>query len=1210
MNEREVFIAALERVDPAERRAYLDEACRGDEPLRRGVEALLDAHERADSFLEPPELPPLPPASPPAILGECVARLLQPHAADGSFPGTTTVPCYPPGLEPVREGPGTVLGPYRLLEQLGEGGFGVVFLAEQQEPLRRRVALKVIKPGMDTRQVVARFEAERQALALMDHPHIAKVLDGGETPGGLPFFVMELVKGVPITRFCDDNRLTPHERLGLFVDVCAAVQHAHQKGVIHRDLKPSNVLVASHDGTPVVKVIDFGIAKAVGPPLTDKTVYTQFMQLVGTPLYMSPEQAGMSALDVDTRSDIYALGVLLYELLTGATPFDPERFRQAAYDEIRRMIQEEEPPRPSARLSGAGPATATAAASRGSDPNRLKRFVRGELDWVVMKCLEKDRSRRYESAGGLARDVERFLRDEPVQACPPSAGYRLRKFLRRNKGPVLAAGLVLAALVSGIIGTTLGMIRATDAEAAAVTVAKQKERALKDREAALTAAHRSEHNAQDQLFGALLNQARALRFGGQAGQRFDGLKALAQATGIARARGFGEAEFLKLRGEAVACLALPDLRFERTLPGKVPHGYWLAFDPALRHYVYSDGRGNLSVRRVADGVETARMPGPDGPTAWVYLRFSPDGRWLGTTHAISGRPSQTAVWEFRRGKPGRKVFLELGHLGDFSPDSRLVAGTRADGVVTVCEVPSGREVQRFDQGLAGGGVIFHPDGRHLAVYLKSDPSALAVLDRETGKEVARYQTPADATGEPSWRRDGRLLAIPCGDQRIYVWDHDEKRLQSVLEGHTGRGILIQFSHAGDFLVSSSWDWTVRLWDPVSGRQLVQAAGGLRTTIRRDDRQAVSVTKDGHPKLWEVAGGWECRTLHHSSVGNGTARPGDWGPRGLDFSPDGRLLVSCSLDGTRLWDLTDFAAVASLPTGATETALFHPDGESLFTYGADGLSRWPIRREGERGAGPPGRVETLRVGPPRALDVPGNWPYAIMALDRRGERLAAVDYGNGRAIVLDLREPGRKLVLSHPGVIDCRLSPDGRWAVTGAPTKPGAEVCKVWDTASGEPVAWRAPAGESFHFFTRDGRWLVTSPPGGSPLNFWRTGSWQPSPPPVRHSPAVLDIRRVAPDGRLAFTWGGGPPRLLDVGTGKVLAALAPPRDVNAVTARFNPDGTRLAVASDNHTVHLWDLPALRRGLAGIGLDWELPPYPPAPAQSGRPLRVVVEPGDR
>ncbi|HJZ59374.1 MAG TPA: serine/threonine-protein kinase, partial [Gemmataceae bacterium] len=382
----DLFLKAAGLGSPDGRREFLDRECAGDPALRAEVEALLEANDRAGSFLESPVVAP-----------NLIATVEAAAAA---------------------ERPGGALGPYKLLEQIGEGGFGVVYMAEQTAPVRRKVALKIVKPGMDTRQVVARFEAERQALAIMDHPNIAKVLDAGATDAGRPYFVMELVRGVPVTRFCDDRRLTARERLVLFVSVCQAVQHAHQKGVIHRDLKPSNVLVTLHDGRPVPKVIDFGIAKALGQQLTDKTLFTGYAQMIGTPLYMSPEQAELSGLDVDTRSDIYSLGVLLYELLTGTTPLDGERLRGLGYDELRRVILTEEPPKPSTRISTLGAAAVTVSANRQSDPKRLGQAVRGELDWIVMKALEKDRNRRYETANSLALDVQRYLADEPVMAGP------------------------------------------------------------------------------------------------------------------------------------------------------------------------------------------------------------------------------------------------------------------------------------------------------------------------------------------------------------------------------------------------------------------------------------------------------------------------------------------------------------------------------------------------------------------------------------------------------------------------------------------------------------------------------------------------------------------------------------------------------------------------------------------------------------------------
>ncbi len=363
-----------------------------------------------------------------------------------------------------------MIGPYKLLEQIGEGGMGVVFMAEQTRPVQRRVALKIIKAGMDSREVVARFEAERQALAMMDHPNIARVFDAGATDTGRPYFVMELVRGVPVTEFCNQNNLSIRERLELFVTVCQAVQHAHQKGIIHRDIKPTNVLVTLHDGRPVIKVIDFGVAKATGQKLTDKTLFTGFTQMVGTPLYMSPEQAEMTSQDIDTRSDIFSVGVLLYELLTGTTPFDSQRLKSAPFDELRRIIREEEPPRPSTRLTTlAAEAASTVGTQRKSDPRQLTRLFRGELDWIVMKCLEKDRTRRYETASALASDVERYLHDEPVQACPPSARYRFGKFVRRNKAVLLTAAVVVVALVLGTVISTWQAIRAFNAEAQAKT---------------------------------------------------------------------------------------------------------------------------------------------------------------------------------------------------------------------------------------------------------------------------------------------------------------------------------------------------------------------------------------------------------------------------------------------------------------------------------------------------------------------------------------------------------------------------------------------------------------------------------------------------------------------------------------------------------------------------------------------------------------------
>jgi eukaryotic-like serine/threonine-protein kinase len=661
---KEIFFAALEQPTVEARAAFLDGACRNNPVLRPKIDKLLADHFEEDTFLK-----------------------------TAAVEGLSTV------MEstPVTEGPGTQIDRYKLLQRLGEGGFGVVYMAEQKEPVKRRVALKIIKLGMDTRQVVARFEAERQALAMMDHPNIAKVLDAGATATGRPYFVMELVKGVPVTKYCDDNNLTTKERLELFIPVCQAIQHAHQKGIIHRDIKPSNVMITLHDGQPVPKVIDFGIAKATQAELTEKTIFTQYSQFIGTPAYMSPEQAEMSGLDVDTRSDIYSLGVLLYELLVGRTPLDAKALMSGGYDEIRRRIKEEEPPKPSTRVNTMeGSEKTTVARHRKIGPDQLSSELRGDLDWIVLKALEKDRTRRYETANGIALDIQRFLKDEPVSAVAPSKGYLIRKYVRRHRTALALAATIAGLLLSGATLSTWQAVRATRAQRIAEAA---KSEALEQK--LLAQEKQSEAETERQNAEEARQREQALREEAVASERRQRLSAYEADMRLAH-------RYLSENNLAMVKMLLD--RYDRATNGfpDVRGLYWrhlhqvtqgdqssstLPHDSMVRSVSLSSDGGRLASCTLSgrvrlyevtksNDVNTTKLLWEHGGGFLAYgaeessVAVSPDGRLL-----AAEQQGTLKVWNTATGE----LSFEQVHVRApvmFSPDSTLLVGVSDNGLMT------------------------------------------------------------------------------------------------------------------------------------------------------------------------------------------------------------------------------------------------------------------------------------------------------------------------------------------------------------------------------------------------------------------------------------------------------------------------------------------------------------------------------------------------
>jgi serine/threonine protein kinase/WD40 repeat protein len=872
-------------------------------------------------------------------------------------------PAVPTTQVVVIEEPDDWVGPYKLLEKVGEGGCGVVYVAEQAAPVRRRVALKVIKRGMDTRQVVARFEAERQALAIMDHPNIAKVHDAGSTETGRPYFVMELVRGIKITEYCDQAQLTTEERLDLFIKVCQAVQHAHQKGIIHRDIKPSNILVTSHDGVPVPKVIDFGIAKATDGRLTDSTVYTQLHQFIGTPAYMSPEQAEMSGLDIDTRSDIYSLGVLLYELLAGNTPFDPKDLMASGIEAMRKTIREKEPVRPSTRFATLSREEFTTTAKRRStDTSKLLHQLKGDLDWIVMKCLEKDRTRRYETANGLVADLKRHLNNEPVVARPPSAAYRFQKAFRRHKVGFISTGLVILALMVGVTVATWQAVVATRAKGREANQRKRAEaneqKALEARasEAALRKqAQEQELAARRRAYASDMNVAIQAFDASNLGRALDLLNRQRPGPGQKDLRGW-EWRYLWGLTHSDALYTLCQKSEIESLAVSAD-GDWLAIG-----LVHKDG---LFLYDLHARKEVAHLAPGEGD---VRAAFSPVGPLLAFTSTSFSR-SRLRFWNAATRQVVSEFPLdELCRGLAFAKDGQTLVTSTTDGRITLRRIPDGTKLANYqgEQSIMTTPTTGLAANSDLSLAAYGAGKRIHVIDLVDGKELWQAQASTPPITALSFSPDGKMLASAGGfdESAIRLWDVAAGKEIGRLEGHQSWVGSLVFWPDGKKLASCSADQTIRIWD-VSSRKCLDVLRGHRLEVWRlallpDDKTLVSGCNDGTVCLWDTS-----VTHRHLPRITVQAKLSNW-----CFSPDNRSLLTLDWDGqvTR-WSGPDFQERKSEPNPGTNytASMFSPDARFLAVGCTNGnvlvldLSRSDSRREFKLGKGKASPVSFLAQG---------------------------------------------------------------------------------------------------------------------------------------------------------------------------------------------------------------------------------------------------------
>jgi len=1087
-DERGIFKGALRLESPTEQAAYLKKACGEDTVLFARIKALLKAHNEAGTFLE----------------GSGVAQ----NATLDSLPSI--------------EAPGTKIGRYELLEQIGEGGMGLVYLAQQQEPVKRKVALKIVKLGMDTKQVVARFEAERQTLALLAHPNIAHVFDAGTTDTGRPYFVMEYVEGQSVTKYCDEKKLSVEQRLELFQQVCEGVHHAHQKGIIHRDIKPSNILVSIHGDRAVPKIIDFGIAKAITQPLlTEKTSFTEHGQLLGTPEYMSPEQAEMAYQDVDTRSDIYSLGVLLYELLAGATPFDAKRLRKGGIDYIQQVICEEEPRTPSARLTSLGDKAEAVAERRRTQIITLTRRLHRELEWIPMKAMRKDRSRRYRSASELSDDIQNYLTGAPLIAGPESSVYRARKFVHKHAGSVTSAALVAVVIVVGLITSTAFSFSAEKArgeEAAARVEAEQardKEAALRVQvEQALARAEKAEKTADEQR---KLAEERAEDYRRSLYTKNLALAEVAHTSNdMARMR-----KLLELCPEDLRAWEWDRLNYilDQSFMTIQGYGGWggdLAVSPDGKRIASSGIGSAVKVWDTATGAELMSLEGLVVPA--LNPRFSPDGKRI-----VSGSWDGTIiVWD---GENTKQLMTLKGHEGPcsgyFSPDGKRIISGGMDGNLKVWNAETGVELRVW----------------------RADRIS---MNREVGVYSFHAISP-----------NGKTIASGGRNGTIKLWDATTGIELKVLRGPQGGKVrdIVRFSSDGKRIVSGSDDGTVRVWGTATGEELMTLSGhkaGVESVaFDHQDRRIISGSDDHTVKVWDAQTGVELMTLQgHTDVVLGVA-----------FSKDGKRIISGSRDGTiKIWEPgVDHKAPLTLEGLHRGRMAFSPDGKQIVTGSGDKnktIQVWNAVTGNE----------VLKI----------NHPGDCVSFSPDGKRIASTD-GNDIQ-VWDVSSCKELMTLSgHESAIwSMSYSPDGTKIASGGRDK----TVRVWDAMTGvEIMTLRGHGDEAAEWyentvssvaFSPDGKRIIVSGSFNNTVRIWdvETGVKVMT---LEQTQWVSDIA-FSPDGKQIASAGAHSLLIWDATTGSKLLSLAVDHGFYhaVISVAFSPDGKRVVSGSMEGTIKIWD----------------------------------------